>query len=51
MASYVGRDVAKLKNKGGKWKYMAEEEMLKIANKFAPFRYACYLLRGNNLTD
>jgi DNA-3-methyladenine glycosylase II len=45
MASYVGRDVAKLKNKGGKWKYMSEEEMLKIANKFAPFRYVCHLLR------
>ena len=38
-ASYVGRDVTKLKAKGGKWKYMSEEEMLKIANKFAPYRY------------
>ena len=35
----MGRDVAKLKNKGGKWKYMSEEDMLKISAKFAPYRY------------
>ena len=38
MARYVGRDVTKLKAKSGKWKYMSEEEMLRIANKFVPFR-------------
>ncbi|KAF3007792.1 3-methyladenine DNA glycosylase [Curvularia kusanoi] len=38
MAAYVGRDVAKLKNKGGKWKYMSEQEMLSIASKFSPYR-------------
>lgn len=39
MAAYKGRDVAKLKNKGGKWKYMSEAEMLSTAEPFAPYRY------------
>lgn len=34
----MGRDVAKLKAKGGKWKYMSEKEMLDIAAKFSPYR-------------
>ncbi|KAK5138279.1 hypothetical protein LTR08_003340 [Meristemomyces frigidus] len=39
MAAYMGRDVAKLKAKGGgKWKYMSEKEMLDIAEKFRPYR-------------
>ncbi|KAH6639768.1 DNA glycosylase [Boeremia exigua] len=38
MAAYMGRDVSKLKNKGGKWKYMSEQEMLSIASQFAPYR-------------
>lgn len=38
MAAFVGRDVAKLKSKGGKWKYMSEREMLDISEKFAPYR-------------
>lgn len=38
MASYVGRDVAKLKNKGGKWKYMSEAEMVEISDRFRPYR-------------
>lgn len=38
MAAFVGRDVAKLKNKGGKWKYMSESEMKEISEKFAPYR-------------
>lgn len=38
MAAFVGRDVAKLKSKGGKWKYMSEKEMLEISDKFAPYR-------------
>ncbi|GKT44932.1 DNA-3-methyladenine glycosylase [Colletotrichum spaethianum] len=38
MAAFVGRDVAKLKAKGGKWKYMSEKEMTEIASRFAPYR-------------
>ena len=38
MAAFVGRDVAKLKNKGGKWKYMSEKEMLEISERFSPYR-------------
>jgi DNA-3-methyladenine glycosylase II len=39
MAAFVGRDVSKLKAKGGgKWKYMSEKEMLEIAERFAPYR-------------
>lgn len=38
MAAFVGRDVGKLKAKGGKWKYMSEAEMLEIAEKFRPYR-------------
>lgn len=47
MAAFVGRDVSKLKAKGGKWKYMAEKEMLEISAKFAPYRsvYMWYMWR------
>ncbi|RFU25452.1 hypothetical protein B7463_g10890, partial [Scytalidium lignicola] len=38
MAAFMGRDVEKLKAKGGKWKYMSESEMLEIAEKFRPYR-------------
>lgn len=39
MAAYMGRDVAKLKAKGGgKWKYMSEKDMLDISEKFRPYR-------------
>ncbi|KAK1999279.1 HhH-GPD superfamily base excision DNA repair protein [Colletotrichum falcatum] len=39
MAAFVGRDVAKLKAKGGgKWKYMSEKDMTEMASKFAPYR-------------
>jgi DNA-3-methyladenine glycosylase II len=38
MAAFVGRDVAKLKAKGGKWKYMSEKEMEEISGRFAPYR-------------
>lgn len=40
MAAFVGRDVAKLKAKGGgnKWKYMSEKEMEEISARFAPYR-------------
>ena len=40
MAAFVGRDINRLKAKGGgKWKYMSEKEMLEIAAPFAPYRY------------
>ncbi|KAI0024193.1 DNA glycosylase [Xylariomycetidae sp. FL0641] len=39
MAAFEGRDVARLKAKGGgKFKYMAEAEMEAIAAKFSPYR-------------
>lgn len=38
MAAFVGRDVAKLKGKGGKWKYMSEQDMIELSDKFAPYR-------------
>ncbi|ORY09373.1 hypothetical protein BCR34DRAFT_372896 [Clohesyomyces aquaticus] len=38
MATYIGRDISKLKAKGGKWKYMSEADMLSIAAKFSPYR-------------
>ncbi|KAH6840664.1 DNA glycosylase [Chaetomium sp. MPI-CAGE-AT-0009] len=39
MAAFVGRDVARLKAKGGgKWKYMAEREMEELAERFRPYR-------------
>lgn len=38
MAALVGRDVAKLKNGKGKWKYMKEAEMLEMAQPFRPYR-------------
>ncbi|EFQ32335.1 HhH-GPD superfamily base excision DNA repair protein [Colletotrichum graminicola] len=39
MAAFAGRDVAKLKAKGGgKWKYMSEKDMTEMASKFVPYR-------------
>jgi DNA-3-methyladenine glycosylase II len=38
MAAFEGRDVAKLKSKGGKWKYMSEKEMEEISDRFKPYR-------------
>jgi len=38
VAVYLGKDVAKLKSKGGKWKYCSEEQMLEVASKFIPYR-------------
>lgn len=38
MAAFVGKDVAKLKSKGGKWKYMSEQEMKELSERFAPYR-------------
>ena len=40
MAAYMGKDVSKLKAKGGgKWKYMSEKDMLEHSSKFAPYRF------------
>ena len=38
MAAFMGKDVKKLKAKGGKWKYMSEQEMLDHSAKFSPYR-------------
>ena len=39
MAAFMGKDVSRLKGKGGgKWKYMSEQDMLQISEKFAPYR-------------
>lgn len=38
MAAFEGRDVARLKGKGGKWKYMSEQDMIEMSDKFAPYR-------------
>lgn len=40
MAAFAGRDVSKLKAKGGgnKWKYMSEKEMIDMAAPFSPYR-------------
>lgn len=38
MAAFLGKDVKKLKAKGGKWKYISEQDMLDHSAKFAPYR-------------
>ncbi|KAL8795694.1 MAG: hypothetical protein Q9195_001932 [Heterodermia aff. obscurata] len=38
MAAFIGKDVKKLKAKGGKWKYLSEKEMLEISAPFSPYR-------------
>ena len=43
MAALMGKDVKKLKAKGGgKWKYMSEADMLAYSEKFAPYRYVLH---------
>lgn len=43
MAALVGKDVKKLKAKGGgKWKYMSEQDMLDHSANFAPYRYVSW---------
>jgi len=49
MAAFMGRDVAKLKAKGGKWKYMSEQDMLEHSAKFAPYRYVCCISTWSKL--
>lgn len=42
-ATFTGRDVTKLKGKGGgKFKYMSEKDMLELAAKFSPYRYVFF---------
>jgi len=38
MAAYLGRDIAKLKAKGGKDKYISPKDMLEVSAKFSPYR-------------
>lgn len=39
MAAFAGKDVKRLKTKGGgKWKYLLEQEMLDQSAKFSPYR-------------
>ncbi|KAL5361190.1 DNA glycosylase [Aspergillus floccosus] len=38
MAAFIGKNVAQLQRKSGKWKYMTETEMVEMAAKFAPYR-------------
>lgn len=44
MAGFVGKWKVGLKAKegGGKWKYMKEQEMLEIGERFRPFRVCCF---------
>ncbi|KAI2473236.1 DNA glycosylase [Annulohypoxylon bovei var. microspora] len=50
MAAFVGRDISKLKKKGGKWKYMSEGEMKEISDRFAPYRsvFMWYMWRASD---
>jgi DNA-3-methyladenine glycosylase II len=46
----MGKDVSKLKAKGGgKFKYMAEKDMLELAARFAPYRYVSLILNSLHL--
>ena len=50
MAALMGKDVKKLKAKGGgKWKYMSEADMLAYSEKFTPYRYGCDIVLGLEL--
>jgi hypothetical protein len=52
MAAFMGRDVSKLKAKGGgKFKYMSEKDMLEIAAPFSPYRYVCHLMCQRGAAD
>ncbi|KAI9829191.1 MAG: 3-methyladenine DNA glycosylase [Phylliscum demangeonii] len=52
MAAWLGKDVSRLKAKGGgKWKYLSEKEMLEHSAKFAPYRslFMWYMWRVENV--
>ena len=38
MAAWLGKDVKKLRNKGGKWKFLSEKEMIEMSEKYRPYR-------------
>jgi len=47
MAAFMGKDMKKLKAKGGgKWKYMSEEDMLTLSQSFSPYRYFSNLINS-----
>ena len=47
MAAFMGKDIKKLKAKGGgKWKYLSEQDMLRHSEKFAPYRWVTGSLYG-----
>lgn len=52
MAAFMGRDVGKLKAKGGgKWKYMSEKDMLEGSEKYRPYRslFMWYMWRAEDV--
>jgi DNA-3-methyladenine glycosylase II len=52
MASFMGKDVGKLKARGGgKWKYMSEKDMLEGSEKFRPYRslFMWYMWRAEGV--
>ncbi|KAK2873384.1 hypothetical protein FQN49_002399 [Arthroderma sp. PD_2] len=52
MAAYMGRDVGKLKAKGGgKFKYMSEKDMIEISAPFSPYRslFMWYMWRWSDV--
>ena len=52
MAAWMGKDVKKIKVKGGgKWKYMSEQDMLEISARFSPYRYVLYGLTSSPVID
>jgi DNA-3-methyladenine glycosylase II len=48
MAAFKGRDVSKLKNGKGNWKYMSAQEMEETAEKFRPYRYVKQIMSPRN---
>lgn len=52
MAAFMGKDVSKLKAKGGgKWKYMSEKDMLEGSEKYRPYRslFMWYMWRAEDV--
>ncbi|OOF97774.1 hypothetical protein ASPCADRAFT_141418 [Aspergillus carbonarius ITEM 5010] len=51
-AVFMGKDVSKLKGKGGgKFKYMPEKDMLELAAKFAPYSRSLFMWYMWRVTD
>jgi DNA-3-methyladenine glycosylase II len=52
MAAFMGKDVSKLRARGGgKWKYMSENDMLEASQKFRPYRsvFMWYMWRAEDI--